>query len=141
MDCPLRTYNGQVRSGTVRYGQVPKTWNSHSEYPNAVARAVPFTRTKRPVPDTVRSWLPPPPVVVEKMVVHVVPSGEVCTWNAVANAASQLRTTRLMVCEAPRSTRTHCGSLNALDQRVPVLPSTAFAAGNEAFSVEDAVAG
>jgi len=40
----------------------------------------------------------------------------------------------------PRSTSSHCGSLNALDHRVPVLPSTAAEAGNEAFSVEDAVA-
>ena len=41
----------------------------------------------------------------------------------------------------PRSTCSHCGSLNALDQRVPVLPSTASAAGVPAFSVEEAVAG
>ena len=46
-----------------------------------------------------------------------------------------------MVCVAPRSTRTHCGSLNALDHRVPVLPSNALAAGKEPFSVDDAVAG
>ena len=41
---------------------------------------------------------------------------------------------------APRSTSSHCGSLNALDQRVPVLPSTAADAGNDAFSTDDAVA-
>jgi hypothetical protein len=41
----------------------------------------------------------------------------------------------------PRSTSSHCGSENALDQRVLVLPSTAADAGNEAFSSEDAVAG
>ena len=46
-----------------------------------------------------------------------------------------------MLAEAPRSTWIHCGSLNALDQRVPVLPSTAADAGKVAFSVEDAVAG
>ncbi len=46
-----------------------------------------------------------------------------------------------MVAVAPRSTWSHCGSLNALDQRVPVLPSTAAEAGVPAFSVEDAVAG
>src|SRR6267154_3603972 len=40
----------------------------------------------------------------------------------------------------PRSTSSHCGSEKALDQRVPVLPSTASAAGVPAFSVEDAVA-
>ncbi len=42
---------------------------------------------------------------------------------------------------APRSTCSHCGSEKALDQRVPVLPSTAFEAGNAAFSSDDAVAG
>jgi hypothetical protein len=42
---------------------------------------------------------------------------------------------------APRSTWSHCGSEKALDQRVLVFPSTAFDAGNEAFSVDDAVAG
>ena len=35
-----------------------------------------------------------------------------------------MSTTRLSVADAPRSTCSHCGSLNALDQRVPVLPST-----------------
>src|SRR5690242_2294676 len=40
----------------------------------------------------------------------------------------------------PRSTSSHCGSEKALDQRVPVLPSTAFEAGKLALSVEDAVA-
>src|ERR1022692_4903833 len=41
----------------------------------------------------------------------------------------------------PRSTWSHCGSANALDQRVPVLPSTAAEAGKLALSVDDAVAG
>jgi len=40
--------------------------------------------------------------------------------------------------EEPRSTSSHCGSEKALDQRVPVLPSTALEAGKLAFSVEDA---
>src|SRR6266404_7719729 len=40
--------------------------------------------------------------------------------------------------EEPRSTSSHCGSENPLDHRVPVFPSTAVEAGNEAFSVEDA---
>src|SRR6202044_705522 len=40
----------------------------------------------------------------------------------------------------PRSTSSHWGSEKALDPRVPVLPSTASAAGVPAFSVEDAVA-
>ena len=46
-----------------------------------------------------------------------------------------------MVALAPRSTWIHCGSVKALDQRVPVLPSTAAEAGKVAFSVDDAVAG
>src|SRR5215471_5030688 len=41
----------------------------------------------------------------------------------------------------PRSASSHCGSENALDQRVPVLPSVALAAGNEEFSSDDAVVG
>src|SRR5690349_21834079 len=45
-----------------------------------------------------------------------------------------------MACVEPRSTSSHCGSENALDHLVPVFPSTAFEAGNEAFSSEDAVA-
>src|SRR5262245_22346997 len=61
-------------------------------------------------------------------------------WNAVAYAASQFRTTWLTVAVAPRSTWIHCGSEKALDQRVPVLPSTAAEAGNTAFSVDEAVA-
>src|SRR5579872_4147440 len=44
-----------------------------------------------------------------------------------------------MLCEEPRSTSSHCGSENADDQRVPVLPSVASAAGVPAFSVEEAV--
>ena len=73
--------------------------------------------------------------------VQVVPSGEVWIWNAVAYAASHCSTTWVTDAVAPRSTCSHCGSLNALDQRVPVLPSTAFDAGNDAFSTDDAVAG
>jgi hypothetical protein len=46
-----------------------------------------------------------------------------------------------MACEEPRSTSSHCGSENPLDQRVPVFPSTAADAGNEAFCDEDAAAG
>ncbi len=41
--------------------------------------------------------MPPVPVVVEKMVVQLVPSGDVCIWNPVANAASQFSTTWLIV--------------------------------------------
>jgi hypothetical protein len=42
----------------------PNTWNSHSDTPYAVVFAVALTRTYRPVPVTVRLWLPPVPVVV-----------------------------------------------------------------------------
>src|SRR5690349_675551 len=41
----------------------------------------------------------------------------------------------------PRSTSSHCGSANADDQRVPVLPSVAAAAVKDAFSNDDAVVG
>src|SRR6185295_4928709 len=75
------------------------------------------------------------------MFVHVVPLADVWTWNDRAYAASQVSTTWQIVCEEPRSTWIHCGSLNALDQRVPVLPSKAALAGNVAFSVEEALAG
>ena len=50
-------------------------------------------------------------------------------WNAVAYAASQSMLTPQMLCDEPRSTSSHCGSENADDHRVPVLPSTAAAAG------------
>src|SRR3954470_10708108 len=46
-----------------------------------------------------------------------------------------------MATVAPRSIWIHCGSAKALDQRVPALPSTAFAAAVPAFSTEDAVTG
>src|SRR5689334_17563832 len=46
-----------------------------------------------------------------------------------------------MECTAPRSTWIHCGSLKALDHRVPALPSVAFAGPRLAFSTEDAVVG
>ena len=58
-----------------------------------------------------------------------------------AYAASHWRTTWVIVAAEPRSTWSHCGSPNAVDQRVPVLPSTALAAGVPAFSVDEAVAG
>ena len=61
--------------------------------------------------------------------VQFVPSAEVWIWNAVAYAASQFRVTWAIEAVAPRSTCSHCGSENALDQRVPVLPSTASDAG------------
>ena len=72
--------------------------------------------------------------------VQFVPSADVWIWNAVAYAVSQSSTTWLIDAVVPRSTSSHCGSLNALDQRVLVLPSTAADAGNDAFSTEDAVA-
>ncbi len=73
--------------------------------------------------------------------VHVVASGETWSWNALADAVSHCRTTWLTVSVAPRSTWSHCGSLNVLDQRVPGLPSTAADAGVPAPSTDDAVAG
>src|SRR5713101_8958453 len=97
-------------------------------------------RTYRPVPVTFRVCVPPVPVVVEKIEVQVVPSGDVWIWNALPYAASHCRTTWVIEALEPRSTSSHCGSENALDQRVPVLPSTAAEAGKPAFSVEEAVA-
>src|SRR5215469_15145726 len=44
-----------------------------------------------------------------------------------------------MLCAEPRSTSSHCGSENADDQRVPVLPSVAAAAVKPEFSRDDAV--
>ena len=85
--------------------------------------------------------MPPVPVVVEKMVVQVELSLETWIWNALAKAVSQSRLTWQIDWVEPRSTSSHCGSENALDQRVPVLPSVAFAAGNVAFSSDDAVVG
>ena len=67
--------------------------------------------------------------------------GEVWIWKARPYAPSQCRTTWVMVAVAPRSTWIHWGSLNWLDQRVPVLPSTAFAAPTSAPSCDEAVAG
>src|SRR5579859_2048107 len=45
-----------------------------------------------------------------------------------------------MLYVAPRSTWSHCGSLNRLDQRVVRLPSTAKLAVVPAFSADEAVA-
>src|SRR5947208_105447 len=74
------------------------------------------------------------------MSVQVVPLAEVWILKALPYADSQLSTTELMVAVLPRSTWSHCGSAAALDQRVPVLPSTAAEAGVPPFSVDDAVA-
>src|SRR4030081_2823002 len=60
-------------------------------------------------------------------------------WTAVAWAASQFSATWQMLWDEPRSTSSHCGSENAEDHLVPVLPSTAADAGVPAFSVEEAV--
>src|SRR6266852_3265620 len=74
------------------------------------------------------------------MVVQLVLSVDTWIWKAVAEAVSQLRPTWQMAWDEPRSTSTHCGSENAEDHLVPVLPSTAADAGVPAFSVEEAVA-
>src|SRR5262245_2495595 len=75
------------------------------------------------------------------MSVHADPSADVWILNDLPDAVSQFRTTVSMVSVAPRSTCSHWGSLKALDQRVPVLPSVAFEAAEPAFSVEEAVVG
>src|SRR5918999_1224314 len=75
------------------------------------------------------------------MEVQAEPSPETWIWNALPYAASQLSTTWQMATLPPRSTCSHCGSLNALDQRVPGLPSTAAAAGVPPCSTDEAVAG
>src|SRR5687768_14354265 len=75
------------------------------------------------------------------MLVHgPVAEAETWIWNARAYAGSQFRVTPQMFWLLPRSTWIHCGSLNALDQRVPVLPSKALAGAN-APSCEEALAG
>src|SRR5262249_41753826 len=84
--------------------------------------------------------MPPVPVVVEKMLVQFVLSVDTWIWNAFAYAASQFKVTPHTLCDEPRSTSSHCGSENALDHRVPALPSTALLAGKVAFSSEEAVA-
>src|SRR3954447_11667423 len=83
--------------------------------------------------------MPPSPVVVVTRFVHgPVAESLDWTWYERPYAASQLSTTRQMLCVLPRSTWTHCGSEVALDQRVVVLASKALAAGVPAFSVDDA---
>src|SRR5262245_27669896 len=98
-------------------------------------------RTKRPEPVTLIVCTPPAPVVVEKSVVQVLPLADAWIWNARAKAVSQRSTTWVRVALAPRSTWSHWGSLNWLDQRVPLLPSKAADAGVPACSIDDAVAG
>ena len=53
------------------------------------------------------------------------------TWieNAEAYAVSQWMPTLQICCGEPRSISSHCGSLAALDQRVPGSPSVASDAG------------
>jgi hypothetical protein len=75
-----------------------------------VARAVACIRTNRPLPETESVWVPPVPVVVEKIVVQADPLPEVWIWKAVAYAPSHCSTSRSMVAVAPRSTWIHCGS-------------------------------
>src|ERR1022692_711204 len=86
-------------------------------------------RTYRPVPETVSVWMPPVPVVVEKIGVQFTASGDVWIWKALPYAVSQFSVTWQIVWLDPRSTCSHCGSLKSLDQRGP------------AFSVDEAVAG
>ncbi|BCB79443.1 hypothetical protein Pflav_058530 [Phytohabitans flavus] len=81
------------------------------------------------MPETAIVWTPPVPAVVVCTVVQVVAFVETWMVNAREYAPSQLSTTRVSGTAAPRSTWIHCGSLNALDQRVPVLPSNAAETG------------
>src|SRR6266702_5373308 len=74
------------------------------------------------------------------MVVQVTPSGDTWIWYAFAKAFSHCRTTWVIEWVAPRSTWSHCGSLNALDQRVAVLPSVAPVAEKPVWT-DDAVVG
>src|SRR5438552_3830262 len=75
------------------------------------------------------------------MLVQALPSGEVWIWNDLPYAFSHCSTTWEMVAVVPRSTRSHCGSLHWLPQRVPGLLSNAPAAGDSPSSCEDARAG
>src|SRR5262245_8971416 len=75
------------------------------------------------------------------MVVQLEAFAETWIWKDLPYAASQLRTTWLTSAVSPRSIWIHCGSLNALDQRVPLSPSTAAEAGKAAPSLDDAVVG
>src|SRR5215468_1675707 len=97
-------------------------------------------RTYRPVPVTLRVWVPPVPVVVEKMVVQVELSVEVWIWNALPYAASHCSTTWQTACAEPRSTSSHCGSENARDRRLRGFQRARPEAGGRASRVEDAVA-
>src|SRR4051812_50096947 len=84
---------------------------------------------------------PPAPVVVAYAWVYVLPSVDNWMVNALAYAFSQLIAIRLIEVVAPRSTWNHWLAANALDQRVPLLPSTAAEAGVPAHSTDEAVTG
>src|ERR1700733_6836099 len=76
------------------------------------------------------------------MLVQVALSLDTWTWNAEAYAASHRMLTPQTCCGEPRSTSSHCGSLDRLDQRVPGSPSVASGAGESVASwVEEAVVG
>src|SRR5258708_3116321 len=85
--------------------------------------------------------MPPTPAACVLIVVQATLSLETSIVYALPYAASQLSRTRDTAVTAPRSTLIHCGSLNADDQRVVALPSTARLAVLPAFSTEEAVAG
>src|SRR4051794_13969525 len=127
--------------GAVGPPPEPYTSNSVSETPHWVARAVDSRRTYRPEPATATVCRPPVPATSALTVVQEEPLAETCRLNVLEYAVSQASTTEEIVAVPPRSTCSHCGSLNALDQRVPALPSTAFEAGKAADSVDEAVAG
>src|SRR5258708_3415218 len=96
-------------------------------------------RTYPPEPFPGSVWGPPVPVVVLEMSVQALPSGEVWISKALPYAVSHCNWTDVMVAVPPRSTRSHCGSLQVLPQRVVELPSTAAAAGELlVFSTDEA---
>jgi hypothetical protein len=65
--------------------------------------------------------------VVEYTVFQVRPLPDTWIWYAFAyDVDSQFSSTRLTTWTEPRSTRSHCGSVRALDHAVVIEPSTAF---------------
>src|SRR4051794_9705643 len=69
-----------------------------------------------------------------------VPVAEVWIWKDLPYAPSHTSWTWQMLCVAPRSICSHCGSLYWLAQRVPGSPSTVLEAMSPVFSLDDEVA-
>jgi hypothetical protein len=77
---PQNESGGTPAPGCVVPPPVPNTWNSHSETPYGVARAVVATRTYRPAPVTFSVCVPPVPVVVWYTVDHADPLSDTWIW-------------------------------------------------------------